>query len=230
MPVGLVRMYNLGMEAKMEIRAKCILLLVLGLSPCSTFGQFSDLKRLTASNSGQYSEAEAQTVAVELIRPLTADREAVGTLANWLAHKQLDWQEGKIRALDSDKLLASVNRELDLDSADLRLKEDEIQQTRAFLQAQVPGLIGHVPSAQMSPFDAFLSLEWLVRLKMTGASIPPPTPLPTGQPVRGRLVANATPYNAADHQFAAKVMQAWKKWPTAAAGQRTLEKVLAESQ
>jgi hypothetical protein len=207
---------------------KYALLLLVGCAPCIMPGQFDDLKKLTAY-SGHYSEAEAQTVAIELFRPLTPDRGAVQTLAEWLARKQLDWQEGRIQALDSAKLLASVNRELGLqNSAALQLREDEIQKTRAFLKAQVPGLIGDVPAGQMSPFDAFLSVEWLVRLKMAGAPIPAPIPLPSGRPVRATLTAR--PYNPRDHQFAIKVMQAWKKWTTVTAGQQTLEKVLAETQ
>jgi hypothetical protein len=124
-----------------------------------------------------------------------------------------------------------VNRELGLeDSPDLQLREDEIQKTRAFLQAQVPGLIGSIPTGQISPFDAFLSVAWLVRLKTAGAPIPPPAPLSSGPAVGRRVIVKMGTYNPADHQFGTKVMQAWRKWPTAAAGERTLERVLAESQ
>jgi hypothetical protein len=200
---------------------KAALLLVIGSS--MMFGQFNELNRLTASSSGHYSEAQAHAVAVELLGPLTPDRTAVQALAGWLARKQLDWQDGSIHALDSAKLLAGVNRELGLEnSPDLQLREDELQKMSTFLKSRVPGLAPGGSTGQMSPFEAFFVVAQLVRIKMAWAPIPP------DRPVRARLAAR--PYNPADHPFLTKVMQAWKKWPTAAAGQRTLERILEQSQ
>ena len=191
-------------------------------------GQFDELNRLTASTSGRYSEAQAQAVAVQLSGPLTPDRAAVQTIAYWLARKQLDCQEGRIHALDSAKLLASVNRELGVErSPDLLLRDEELQKTRAFLRSRVPGLIGDDPS-RMTPFEAMFAVNQLVRFKM--ADIPIPQAAPTVPPAGARLVASNTPFNAASHPFMVKVMNAWRKWPTAAAGLQALEKVLAESQ
>jgi hypothetical protein len=191
------------------------------------FGQFDELNKLTASHPGHYSEPEARAVAVAIIRPLTPDGSAVQTLAAWLARQQLEWQEGRLHALDSAKLLAGVNRELGLEnSPDLRLREDELPKTLAFLRSRAPGLIGGDSDRRLSPFEAFLAVEQLVRFKMAG--VPIPSPVPPDRPVRARLTAR--PYNPAEHAFMTKLMEAWKKWPTAAAGQQSLERVLAESQ
>ncbi len=210
------------------LRQAILLAFVIGYAPCIMLGQLAELKRLTASSTGPYTAAAAQSVAVELVRPLTPDTAAIQALAQWLARKQMDWQDGRTGALDPAKLLAAVNRELGLEgsAAHLQLAPEELQRMRGFLSRQLPGLNGVAMPANgsgMSPFEAFLSVELLVRQKMFNAPTQAPAP---GQPSSaGRFTA----VGGQQREFMQKVMQAWSKWPTASAGLHTLEKVFDES-
>ncbi len=125
---------------------------------------------------------------------------------------------------------------------------------RGFLRRQLPGLNGAVPTTQtatesqgtapgMSPFEAFLSVELLVRQKMFNTGFPTAnsgggssggatTAPASGQPATvAKRTLTAVPYNpnGQDRQFLNKVMQAWKKWPTAEAAQQSLDRVLEAS-
>jgi hypothetical protein len=48
-------------------RAVHVVLAIIGCTSSIMFAQFNELRRLTASNSGRYSEAEAQAVANDLV-------------------------------------------------------------------------------------------------------------------------------------------------------------------
>lgn len=77
-----------------NLRFKALLLFAMGWIPGIMVAQLNELQRLTASANGRYTVSTAESVAFELVRPLTRDPAAIRTLGHWLARKEMDWQEG----------------------------------------------------------------------------------------------------------------------------------------
>lgn len=151
-------------------------------------GSYGALRRLAKNARSEMSVDETYQVSRELVkhnvgiplmRPMRADTTVLDRLAAVVADSHLEWQRTGRQGIPAGKLLATLNRELDLDNRSdyLRLRADELNRVRTMLWVQVPQLVSVVDSdkqranerlfeTKLSPLEAFLASDLLLYQKL----------------------------------------------------------------
>jgi hypothetical protein len=135
---------------------------------------------MSANETYQVSRELANyNVGIPLTRPGRADATILDRLAVVVAQSHLEWQRTGRQGIPAGKLLAALNRELDLDNHSdyLRLRADDLNRVRTMLWVQVPELVSVVDkkdrradeplfAMKLSPLEAFLATDLLLYQKL----------------------------------------------------------------
>lgn len=123
--------------------------------------------------------SDAYNIGVELVRPLSSDTSLTSTLGQVLANEQLDWRNGRERAVSESKFLKALNHHFGLENAPeyLQLGADEFRRVRVNVWIQLPDLStgtdrkrlrkgDQIFGPTLSPFEAYLVSGLLIYQKL----------------------------------------------------------------